>query len=74
MKSAEVDGLIVGQMAGAVQPRMFSVNASDKQIEVGFKTNDVFSSQNDDEDLHPIIMSSPELNSGVSVYKNGHMG
>ena len=44
MKSAEVDGLIVGQMAGAVQPRMFSVNASDKQIEVGFKTNDVFSS------------------------------
>ncbi len=29
-----------------------SINASDKQIEIAFKTNDVFSSQDDEEMAH----------------------
>lgn len=49
-------------MSGGIATKKVSINQSDKQMEIAFKTNDVFSSQNDEEyDLIPHMMtSSPE--------------
>ena len=38
---------------------MISINASDKNIEIAFKTNDVFSSQDDMDELPALTMNSP---------------
>lgn len=45
------------------QTKVMSINASDKGIEIAFKTNDVFSSQNEeDEELMGGIIQSPNRN------------
>ena len=43
---------------------MVSINASDKQIEIALKTNDVFSSQDDIMDDLPrsMLLNSPPIN------------
>ena len=48
---------------------MISINASDKQIEIAFKTNDVFSSQDDMDELPALIMNSPPQKSLMSKKK-----
>lgn len=45
-----------------------SINASDKQMEVAFKTNDVFSSQDDMDELpQALLMNSPPMKSGNKI-------
>ena len=46
--------------------KVISINASDKNIEVAFKTNDVFSSHNDNDDVANGLLMPPNIETSPS--------